>query len=264
MEIPILLFLGFIGMSFIFVVIGLVKKVPAGVVIGGMFILSIAIMTDKIVLGQTIEETDNTITSINRQLLVNQDFSNTNGALQSGSNIRIAEYVNGGISPLSGLDVNTISIQLSKTGSPNSLGTVGIQNTVAGTYVKVFGLFNTTMLTTTPTWFNFSLPDGEVLILNSTHRITVDYSGGASVNVRISTLNVYPQSICQASTGTVWANCASLDLAFRLYGGAMINENTINTLVDNTFEFTAFIKMIFGLFSAILMLFGGLMVYKTD
>lgn len=52
MNIPIELFLGFIAMTFILIVVGIVRKVPALMVISGMFILFLSVVSTGIIMGK--------------------------------------------------------------------------------------------------------------------------------------------------------------------------------------------------------------------
>lgn len=56
MDIPIELFLGFIATTFIMIIIGIVRnpQIPALIVFAGMFLLTITITTDNIIMGQLV------------------------------------------------------------------------------------------------------------------------------------------------------------------------------------------------------------------
>ena len=52
MDIPVELFLGFIGISLVMVGISLAKQIPAIMVFGGMFMLIWVVVTDNIIMGK--------------------------------------------------------------------------------------------------------------------------------------------------------------------------------------------------------------------
>lgn len=60
MNIPVELFLGFMALSIVFIIMGVVKKSPALIVTSGMFILTMGVLPDGIIMGKI--PTESTVT----------------------------------------------------------------------------------------------------------------------------------------------------------------------------------------------------------
>jgi hypothetical protein len=282
-DIPVELFFGFIGMSVVLLVIGLIRepKIPATVVFAGMFMLTITMVTDNITFGSRIDNIVATESTFNITGSVTEipDYKyNVITGTQAlvirvdGSNVHSrVEY----ITPTSVLideEIECISVPLRRTGSPTGVVQSGILDS-NGAMVKTFdGIVNPATVLTTFTYYSFCLPDGQSYIIQSGDRIGVLWVSGTSDGTNFletirDTSNVFDgtNTVSSAYT-TLWTDTTTADMNMQLYSREEIPDNIqvsgiggIYSYEPDSFQFTELPKVIFAFFSVVLMLLGALL-----
>jgi len=284
MDIPIELFLGFIGTSIALAIFGFVRnpQIPASLVIGGMFILTLAVATDNIVLGfSTITDSsqisENTIGNSTTYHMV-FEASNTNGTMynSAGGNFARGELVSTASSVLNGKYLQCVDLQLQKVGSPT--GTLVVNAYIVSTtnIVKQIGFIGFSSISTSLDWYVFCLPEGQEVLMETGMIIGAHITGGTSnaTNYIIwkyqSTggfdgSNTRAELVAFGATTWTTVGVVNADMTMRIYDYVpivVITEDLFQSSEPNIFEFTELPKVLFGLIGAIFMLVGGLMVMK--
>lgn len=264
MEIPIILFFGFIASFFAFFVLGLVSKKPVMSIITGVLLLSLTLATDEI----TVSYSD-TIIDDNMDLIAEQTSRTGAGNVHNGTgNLVIrAEHITSSSSQLYGDTVNCLELYVSKTGSP-SISTPVILGVFSGTVANgiaetkyEFGRVNVTNITTNAMLVKeCNISSDYTFVVGD--RVGIMYRAGDASNFisdQEDTTDPFDSTVTRGQSfndaTNVWANIASNDLHFIL---TLEHEATAISEPVN-YEFTEFPKMIFALFSALLMLVGAIM-----
>lgn len=262
MDIPIELFSLFIGTSIALAIFGFLRnpQIPAMLVFGGMFILTMSVMTDNIILNQFIDG-DSSITYYDVQT---RSFEQ---AIFSGSNAIQAEELQTSQSLLTGDRINCLTTWLRITGSP-PVGTLiqyGIWD-VNGNLKYQIGTMNRTMLTTSATPYKLCNFSNDYTLI-ATDRIGVKYQAGNSTNsviLQLDANNPFDSTITRQSrfdSGTLtWTSFTANDYM----GIISLESQSGEQFVNGIFEFTEFPKTIFALLAVIFMLTGGLMVFTRE
>lgn len=267
MDIPIELFLSFIGFSIAMSVIGIWKRIPLLMFIAGALITFWAIQTDNIVFGSTLTETDKTI------LPSQVDYMNVNTgtgltSLRSGSNIFIGEDIVNMNSLLHNKRIDQVCISMSRTGSPTGISNIAIYDSTltptSTNYKYLFGTKDVTTFTTTQTTHCFIGVDNYITSPNEA--IGVFFSGGSAGNE----VNIYTDTSGSVFDGTnsvrtqyvsSWTDTTTRDI-MAIISITTIEEIVTNTNEDNLFEFNEYPKILFGIIGALIML-GGAIIWKT-
>lgn len=280
-DIPVELFLSFIGFSIALAIFGFIRQpqVPAMLSFAGMFILTIVVITNNIIMDDRV---DNIISTANTLNLTTSTISvpeysynvitgTTSLTMRAGGNIARGEFVDTN-SILIGKQIECIAIPLSKTGNPTGTALIGVMDEDAN-MVKQFGSVNVTTLTTSPTWI-------ERCLINTFHtikqndRIGVSYNGGDASNT-VNTLSTSADAFDGTNThrvfySTSWSSATATDTNMQMYVYKKIPNNVqvsgiggIYTYEDNLYEFTDITKVLFAMLACILILAGALMVVRT-
>ena len=269
MDIPIELFLGFIGTSIALAIFGFIRQpaIPALLCASGMFILTIVIATNNIIVAYSALDTVEF-----EQIPYNVETNTVTPFVNAIQRSIVAEYPSASNSELIGDTIDCIDIPLAKTGSPpsNTPIIVGIFDS-GGNIVKQFGdNLNTTALTSAPAFFKFSfcLDNGDSYTIGSipafSERIGVMYNSGNSTNTVVTRSDgnnpfdgtiTYRQSFLSGS----WSSTTAEDLTMTLTNG--MNEQTLS-VEPILYEFTELPKTLFALLGVFFMLSGGLMVMR--
>lgn len=265
-DIPIELFLGFISMTVIFIVIGIIRKpnVPVLVVTAGVFILTIAVITTNIQLGYS---------EVQKDIFINEKVAPYNVTTNTGSGSSFnnsSEARTIGIESTSTLinkPIECISLQLRKVGTPPTTPSItfGTFNNTSGTLIKSFGTVTISSITNSFTNYDRCLPNGEQYFIQNGDRIgyrwidPVGSDASNNIETRIDVNNPFDgTNTRQYRYGTSWTSDTGIDLQGMLYR----NEDSateFNTIEPNLFLFTQWHKVLFAFFGAILMLVGALM-----
>jgi hypothetical protein len=91
-------------------------------------------------------------------------------------------------SVLVGKNIDTIILDLKKTGSPTGTATIGVFNTDLSVK-KLFASIDVSALGTIYSGHPFSLPSGQSYIIQSSDRIGIEYAGGDSSNFVATTVD---------------------------------------------------------------------------
>lgn len=267
-NIPVELFLGFIGMTFMLIVIGIVRKpnVPVLVVSAGAFILSIAVMTDNIVLGQ--KQIDDTEISESTDIIMNVNTHQATVDVSGFSthNRFVGQEIGNQNSLLWNKEIDKVCMFLSKSGTLTGDATVGVWNTVVtptqSNYQKFFGNITATNIPTTGTLFcsQSNLP----VILNQEMAIGIFYNGGAGdsankINLAVTTSDIFDSTNSYRTRySTVWSDTTTSDIRMILTVDTINESNTYDD-DSNLYPFTQRVKVMFSFFGVVLMLMGALM-----
>lgn len=240
MNIPIELFLGFIGVSIAIALFGFVRnpQIPACLVMGGMFILTMGIATDNIIFNvgeNLLDFTNSTLVSdftiVNNYTPITENATSagtdtsmnvTSGAtartIRAGGAIARGEGAITEASILVDSNLNTIRLSLSKTGSPTGIATIGVLDANAN-FFYTCNTLDVSTLTTSQANYIFSCPD-EYIIGNG-DRIGIKYTGGDAsnlVNFFTNTANPFDGSASQAVNYVAsWAVESSADHNMAIY-----------------------------------------------
>lgn len=283
-DIPVELFFGFIGMSVVLLIIGLIRepKIPATVVFAGMFMLTITMVTDNITFGSRIDNivaTESTF-NITGSLTEIQDYKynvitgvNSATLRVDGTNLKsMAIHITSG-SSLIGEDIKCIRPVLKRTGSPTGAIIAGILD-ANGAMIRTFdGFINPATLLTTYSYYSICLPDGDSYIIQSGDRIGILWTSGTSdasnnVQTLFDTSDVFDGSNTHRDSFTVvpWSEFTTSDYNMQLYTEEEIPNNIqvsgiggIYSYEPDSFPFTELPKTLFAFFSVILMLLGVLL-----
>lgn len=254
MDIPIELFLGFIGVSIALAIFGFLRNppIPATIVMGGMFILVIAVATTNIEF-DTISL--DVITDYDFNIIYEIPFGSTQYRL-NGTNTIIAERFIISDSPRLAETFNIVNINLSRVGTLIGNYTIGVFNGQGNT-IDEFCTYQASILLTGAVDTSCHFPEGYQLSVND--RVGIKYTGGNATNyiiVRADTTNIDPYAqIEKFSNG--WTNVnTNDDMRMKL-----LMNKPINTYTD-IFEFTELPKTLFALIGVMIMLVGGLMVMR--
>jgi hypothetical protein len=266
MDIPIELFLGFIGVSIALAIFGFLRnpQIPATIVMGGMFLLVISVATTNIIMGFSIS--DNMPTETIYNVITNTGNANI---FSPNSPIR-GEYPTASNSMLIGDRFDCMTVPIAKTGNPpaNVFVKAGVFD-ATGNLVQQFGNdLNVTNITSGFFFYDFCLPLGQYYTVGSlpalVERIGVEYRSGDSSNfitTRIDANNPYDSTITVLSTfnsGTgLWTQTSTsdFDMILTLRGTSAETQNV-------NYEFTELPKTLFALIGVMIMLIGGLMVMR--
>jgi hypothetical protein len=281
MDIPIELFLGFIGVSIALAIFGFLRnpQIPATIVMGGMFILLIAVATTNVTLGDNISSVNFVPQNITFTDAVNSTQfrydveSITMQIAINNVNKIVAEYASP-TSVLNNEEIRCISYLMAKQGTPTGTVDIGIFNS-SGILTTSFGSFLIQSLPTVPnnplSYQTFCRSDNYVIQPND--RIGVQYTNGSATNflaLREDLTNPFDgtNTFRQVFT-TSWVNATSNDVTAKFYSTNDENiELTFESNSDvynyecNCYEFTELPKTLFALIGVMMMLIGGLMVMR--
>lgn len=274
MNIPIELFLGFVGITFVMIAIGLVRRIPALIVFAGMFMFTIFAITDVIELDSFSQitnstTTDSTIIFQNNTYHYRVDTGTTSLVVQGGAgSLRtiVAEYGDG-TGAIIGDTINCIDVAVRKSGSPTGNADIGVFDSI-GTLTTSFGSFDVSTLTTMNQHKTGCLTGSETHTIGSNDRIGVRYTGGDVTNhliVVIDNTNPFDgtATIRQDFLSGTWSSLTGTDTTARFYLseeetlGIEGTENTFE-IVSRDFVFDNTLKVIFLLFASMVMLVGAL------
>lgn len=255
-DVPIELFLGFGFMMSAFAIAGIAKRIPILIFVGGVFMLTMFILPDVLIMG--FASTDST-----PELEV-YDVTSHTGAMTVNSLTRtiVAEYPSVSSSPLWHSTFDCISIPMAKQGTLNTPTNVIIGTFDAnGNLVKEFGQLNDNALTTAYVYFTFCLP--EPYTLTDNERIGVQYAVLDAVNqalVRVDGNNPFDgtNTILQTFATPSWSSTTTQDLTMTL-----TLQGADGSIVNAEYEYTEMVKVVFGLFGAILLPIGFLLYRET-
>lgn len=285
MDLPIEIFLSFIGFSMVMGIVGLWKKVPFLMFIAGGLITFWAITTDNIIMNDRIdnivatESTFNITGSITeipdysynvitgtQALVLRSDGSNVHGR---------GEHVTA-TSVLIGQEIECINLPMLKTGSPIGTAEIGIMDS-NNAIIKLFGTKNVSSLTTTFTYYEFCLPDGESYEIQANTYIELRWVNGTisdglnNISVLRDNSNVFDGTNTVSSAYTTsWTDTTTADNTFQLYTIEEVPNNIqvsgiggIYSYENNEVPFTEYPKILFGIMASIFMIAGAL-IWKLD
>lgn len=283
MDIPIALFGIFIGIASLFLVFGLSKRIGVAVFVSGIFIFSISIMTDNIVLGSRIDNivaTESTF-NITGSLTQIPDYSynvitgtSVFTIRADGSNAHTRGMFIGASSVLIGEQVECITVPLQRTGSPTGTADIGIFDANnAKTYE--FGDIDVSTITTTITYYTFCPsiddPDVPVYVIQSGDRIGIKWVSGTSdasnniMTIWTSTDVFDGTNTIATSYTTTWNSFNTNDINAQLFTLEDVPNNVqvsgiggIYTYESDDIAFTEMTKILFALTGIMLMLVGVL------
>ena len=284
MDIPIELFLGFTGISIVLAIFGFLRnpQIPATIVMGGMFILVIAVATDNIVFGNRIDnivatpETFN-ITSENVDVRIypySVTSNSASGDIDSSPTMR-SEFVSS-TSILLGNTFQCVTIPIQLLGAPSSnLGiVVGFYDNGGVLIQQIGNTLSITQVTSSFQYFDFCLPNGTLHTFITNDRIAIGFNqtttAGNGINIRIDDTNPFDgtNTYRQSFSGS-WVSVTTGDMTFGMYRIDMLPNNVqvagiggIYSYEQDNFEFTELPKTLFALIGVMIMLVGGLMVMR--
>lgn len=282
METPIFLFLAFVSFTFIFVVISLVRKLPVGLAMAGLFMLPFVVMTDDIRLGEpqysSIPDSSTQFIITNTTNHMNQNTFVIESELFAGSTTFIGQRVDNDNSLLTMKRVNQVILFLDKDGVPSGDVFIGIWNRVnnpsATNYEFLLGQKPALEVSATGATYTFTRNDTKTYLLSPLDVIGIFFNGGSggnSIGVRSNnTASSFDgaNSYCSSFTSPTWTDTTTCDRTMKISlvetGLSINNDNEFTLIDDGLFKFTAFVKVIFALFATMLMLLGALMVYRND
>lgn len=270
MEIPIELFLGGIGVSIALAIFGFIRQpqIPAMLVFGGMFILIFAVATDTIILGQSTNFIDSSVTRTVHYNVTSFSFETSMRVDGASTVSRITEFASSSSSQLVGDSANCISMYLRRVGTP-TVGTVvefGVWDSV-GTQKHLFGTVDQVLVTTSANEFKRCSSTPYTIV--SGDRIGARYNSGDAANnitVRLDAANPFDGTITFESTWNpntlAWTSFTANDWT----GTILLQESVTGetTTVNETYEFTELPKTLFALIGSIFMLCGALMVIRNN
>lgn len=255
-DIPIELFLGFGFMAGAFAVTGIAKKIPVLIFTGAIFMLTMFTITDNVIIESFI---DASADNVYHYLVESRTGTNS---MNFGGTIAIAEFVSASNSQLVGDEIDCIDIQLSKLGSPTGTATVGTFSSLAvPTISTTFGTIDVSILTTASQWYSFCMA-GTYVIQNQ-DRLGIMYSSigsNATSNIVVpaDANNPFDGTVTfrQTNTGSSWVSATGTDETFRFY-----LTGSPPTIIEDDYAFTEMVKVLYALFSALLILIGFL-IYR--
>lgn len=265
MDIPVELFITFIGISGFMAIFGFIRQpqIPAMLAFSGVFLLVIAVSTTNIIMGSYASENDNI--GVEYYDVQTRSFEVSTFA---GTNSINGEELLDSTSELNGDTMNCVTMWLRKTGTPTISVPIryGVYD-VNGDEKYLVGTMNTTILTTSATPYKLCNYITSYTLIPS-DRIGLKYTGGDASNAVVSQWdanNPYDGTITRRSqfnsgTGT-WSSFTTND--FMGIISLETQENNDVTFTNDTFEFTEMPKVLFALLGAIFMLCGALMVAKN-
>jgi hypothetical protein len=136
---------------------------------------------------ETVQTLVYTITSFSPITHMSDTTKSTGYKTYSGRPIN-AEYVTS-TSQLVGDNIDTITLNLKKSGAPTGIAEIGVFNTDLSVK-KLFATKDVSTLTTSYVDYTFSLPSGQTYQIQSGDRIGIKYTGGTStvnLSVRVDT-----------------------------------------------------------------------------
>lgn len=268
MDIPIEIFITGIGVSIALAIFGFIRnpQIPAMLVFGGMFMLVFAVATDFIIFNSVSDSVStNTITD---ETIIYEEIASNSAVIHSATVVASGQWINTNSSILLGQQFNCMNVAVAKAGSPIGTITFGIMNNSTGTTVhEIFGTLDASLLFTGNDYYKFCILDLYEIKLNDIIGITHFNSSGVNT---VRTLNVDSSVYDGANsnrghyttTTGLWTETGSSEKAMILSRGEN-TETTITSNVISTYEFTELPKMLFGLFGAVMMLCGAIMVGRN-
>lgn len=268
-NIPIELFATFLGLSVALGIFGFIRQpqIPALMVFGGLFIITISVATDNIQFGYS--ETEKTIDTQALTEHYNVNASSAQTAI-GGTTLIIGEFVSNSSSELYLNTIDCITVMLNEALGQTATGfsTVGVFYNDTTTLRKEFGTIdNTLLLNNIRQSFTFCLPEGETYQIQELDNVGVFFndasSGVSEVNV-VSDGNLFDGTITyrRGITDTGFADAVNNDLSAIMYLRGF--ELETNTIEPNLFAFTELHKTLFVLIGVIFMLSGALMVIRNQ
>lgn len=272
-DIPIEIFIVFIGASFGMALLGLLRQpqIPAMICFAGVFLLVFTISTDNIIVSYGTSANDQTIvtTNTNTTYPYNVQTFSSAGAMND-VNKAYGEYVSSTSSALYNKTIDCMDVLIKKVGTPTGTMTIGVMNSTNGV-TKTFGTQDVSLLTTSFNWKSYCLSNNNSYTIQSGDRIGMRYVNGTSSNnvqLQIDTNNPFDGTITYIQVYTSsWTSQTPWDLTMKLYNTENVNSTSVVTTYDRTpdlYQFTELPKTIFGLFATILILAGALMIYNKE
>ena len=265
MDLPIEIFLSFIGFSIVMGIVGIWRKVPFLMFIAGGVITFWAVTTDNIIMG-FIEIPANT-----QITYYDVTSGNTNENLfPTGTEIR-GEYLTSSSSMLQGDTIDCIDIPLLKLGSPTGTAIIGVfdgLNTVEASQLKkTFGTQDVTQLTTSAVYHTYCLT-AETYTLENNDLVGVMFRTGTgnstnSILIRSDSNNPFDGTITSFRRWNdptqVWITSSTIDVTMTMYlsGSDIVEPEPI------LFTFTEYPKILFALIASMFMI-GGALIWKMD
>jgi hypothetical protein len=258
MDIPIELFSLFIGASIALGIFGFLRnpQIPALMAFGGIFILFASVMTDNIIMNSFADGSD--ITNYMNVLTSSTGITIRNDA--GGSWIR-GELVTNSASVLANKQVNCLTVQLSRNGSPDFDIPIifGVFDSSANTKYE-FGRMNVTETTSSIQFFKRCNMINSYTIV-STDRIGIMWNDGTSTNniaIRLDNSNPFDGTNTQATAyNGSWTETSGTD-----YSMIIGFDSGGESITRDSFIFTELPKTMFALLGVIFMLSGALMVFR--
>lgn len=260
MDIPVELFITFIGISGFIAIFGFIRQpqIPAMLAFSGVFLLVIAVSTTNVIMGYAVGDLE----PINNEFYNVLTSSTGITIRQDGSWIR-GEFVTNSASQLSGEVVNCLTTQLSRNSNPdfNTPIIFAVFDTSANIKYE-FGRMNVTETTSSIQFFQRCNDDSNYTIV-PTDRIGIMWNDGDATNniaIRIDNSDPFDSSNTQATAWNgAWTQTSGSDYSMTISfeDGGVQNTEPIN------FEFTELPKVLFALLGTIFILCGALMVTRN-
>lgn len=299
-QMPVELFLGFIAVSVSMGIFGFIRnpQVPAMLVFAGMFILTMAVITDNVIMGYTeqydrINSISTNFTPISQTTTQNRMVVALGGSV---ANLNANDCATGGEycftgellktnSILIGSEINEMKLYLKKVNSATGTATIGVWDSITDTTPSVANvnyIIDTLDVSTLTT--SYELKTFTKSVLTNTYTLSVNevvgilYTSGTTTNyidVNFNN-NVFDNT---NSIGVRYDTASYKDLsAFDIAGEINLVTQSACNNCDNTatyttttvmsepilFQFTELPKTLFGLLGVIFMLSGALMVMRTE
>lgn len=247
-----------------FAIVGIAKKIPILIFIGGVFMLTMFILPDILVMGFNSDKDE--ITTVYDLTSITGLYDVCGGAGCTHT-IR-GEYVANSASDLNGKEIDRVVYHIRKSGAPTGNIEFGIYDGTsnqANPIIRSLGTYDITLVPTTATIpITFNLDPSYTLQVGNV--VGARFTGG-------STGNMLRQNACDndcfdstnsihralAITTNVWGNIANSDIYMQMYRGS----DLIFTNEPIEFEYTEMTKALFGLFGAILLPIGFVIYRET-
>ena len=264
MDIPVELFLGFIGTSIALAVFGFIRQpqIPACLVIGGMFILTLAVSTDNITMDYATD-------SVNTSEIISYFVPSRTGQddIRTGYGEIQAQFVSSSSSQLINDEINCATWHIKKSGSPdsNTLVRYGVWDNSATPMLKyTFGTLNVTNIGTIVQPVKLCNTLQTYTIINA-DRIGVSWNDGDATNritIDVDTSNPYDSTITYNTrfNGVSWVANTGTDMQGKLTlegTDAIIQEDKV---MDFSFEGENYQLKVIMIFVSVMFMVGGALV----
>lgn len=282
METHITIFLSLIIFAVTMGIIGLWKRIPLLLFIGGAVITFWAISTESIIMG-SIPITNSTVIQTvvqsnitNYHYIVESGSTNSPTGNYSGAAFARAIHASTSASLLVGDNLQCIEYKLQKVGNPPVSRNLAFGIfTLDKSTVQTFGVLNVTNISTTPAYYPICVPEGQERIIQTADKIGFvwEESGAdASNHIRafIDTSNPFDGTTTRRTAipfGTAgWVATPADDHSARLYDFEVTYatiQDFDTTVGQDVLPFDQYPKILFGLIGSILMISGAL-IWKYE